>query len=161
MALALPHRPYPYKPENCEILYAPESNYFLQEAKREALEKSEDPKQLVGVVIVSGDKILARGANAGGQGGGPHDCERLKRGCQSGQGYEFCVKCQPQSHAEQLTVRRLKEAFVDRPLPTDLVAYMWGHWWACQGCWEKLQSVGIRTLYLSEEAEKFDMSLKK
>lgn len=111
-----------------------------------------DPKQKVGVVLTSvweGERyVMALGCN-----GSPyheeHGCERKRRGCASGVGYELCEGCHPRNHAEAKALRALAE--LSR---TATEAWMWGHWYACAPCTKILEDAGVETLYLVDDAEK-------
>ncbi len=143
---------YPYLPEGREIFYVPKDNKYIQLAKSFAKEASLDPNQPIGVVIVKNDKVIARGAN-GSDYHEKHGCDRKKQGIPSGQKYELCEGCHPKNHAE---AKALKDARTKGLTEKDIKnsdVYLWGHWWCCQSCWEKMIAAGIQNVYLQEKSE--------
>src|SRR3989344_8182190 len=90
---------YPYMPEGCTILYVPENNEYMIEAREYAREHSLDDMLKTGSIIVKDGKVIGRGAN-GSDYHKTHECERVKRGIPTGQGYELCEGCHPKNHSE-------------------------------------------------------------
>jgi len=31
--------------------------------------------------------------------------------------------------------------------------YLWGHWWCCESCWNKMIEINIRNIYLLKDSE--------
>lgn len=136
---------YPYLPEGRTILYVPAEDPFMQAAKAEAQEHSLDAVMPTGAVLVRDGEIVGRGAN-GSAYHTTHECERVKQNIPTGQGYELCEGCHPKNHAERRAVENTRD-----PAGADL--YLWGHWWACEPCWEAILSAGVRDVYLMEGSE--------
>jgi len=144
----------PYLPKSREILYVPSDNKFMLAAKKYAEENSQDSAFKTGAVIVSDGKIIGRGAN----GSDFHEkigCVRKFFHAPTGKFYWLCPGCSPQNHAEQSAIKdALKNKSPQPPLSRGGVGgadlYLWGHWWCCQSCWEKMIEAGIRNVYLEE-----------
>ena len=140
---------YPYLPEGRTILYVPESNKFMQEAKKFAREHSLDKVMPNSSVIVKNGEIIARGAN-GSNYHDTHQCERVKQNIPTGQGYELCEGCHPKNHGESSAIKNAKENNVDI---NGVDVYLWGHWWCCEPCWNAMIEAGIKNVYLMEGSE--------
>ena len=140
---------YPYLPEGRTILYVGIDNPFMQEAKKVAREFSLDKAMPNGTVFVKNGEIIARGAN-GSNYHDTHECERVKRGIPTGQGYELCEGCHPKNHGEPKAVKDAKEHGKDT---NGADAYLWGHWWCCEPCWNEMIKAGIKDVYLLENSE--------
>lgn len=111
----------------------------------EALAHSLDEAVKTGAVVVVDGVIVAQGAN-GSDYHKTHECERVKQGIPTGQGYELCEGCHPKNHAERRAITRALE----KAQGADL--YLWGHWWACEPCWQAMLDAGIREVYLHEDS---------
>ena len=148
---------YPYLPEGRVLKYVPMTNPFMAEAK-EAARKSSDQRIPTGAVIVDGDSIVARASNQ------PplrspilinlHKkyCIRRICGIPSGQKYWLCPGCASHAnHGEYRAVVELQKHVHPNHGPLDL--YLWGHWWCCKPCWDKMLSIGIRDVYLLDGSE--------
>lgn len=151
-------------PEGRSILHVPESNLFMQEAKKAWQELSTDLNHPTGAVVVKYGKIIGRGAN--------HSifrwkffvklhawgiCVRKALKIPSGQKYWLCPGCVTnKNHAEASAVRdALEQKGAKAVFGADV--YLHGHWWCCKPCWDKMIEVGIKDVYLLEGAkEKFD-----
>lgn len=145
----------PYEPEDATIEYVPADNEYMQEAREVAEELSTDRNQPVGSVIVQGDEIIGEGANRSDY----HnevgcDREQLKEAGEisSGEGYELCDGCHPRTHSEAQAIEDARESGNADELE-DADVYLWGHWWACESCWDRMEEVDIDTLYLHEDSE--------
>lgn len=143
----------PFEPEDGSIAYVPADNEYMQEAKEVALEESIDSHPAA-AVIVRDDTILGSGAN-GSRYHDTNDCtrERLKEEGEigSGEGYELCEGCHPKNHAEPTAIADAHDQGNDDLEGADL--YLWGHWWACEWCWDSMLDEGIDQLYLQEDSE--------
>lgn len=137
---------YPYLPEDRTMLYVAGDNPFMQAAEQAARTHSLDTTMPTGAVLVKDDRIISRAAN-GSEYHTTHECERVRQGIPTGQGYELCEGCHPKNHAE----RRVVEQGTDTK-GADL--YLWGHWWACEPCWQAMIQGGIRDVYLLEGSER-------
>jgi len=142
--------PYPYLPTGRSIQYVPPDNEYIQAAKAWAREHSLDDSVKTGAVIVRGDEIIGRGAN-GSDYHEEHGCERVRRGIPTGHGYELCEGCHPKNHAER---RAIEDAERNGKETIGADLYLWGHWWACQPCWNAMIEAGIENVYLMEGSER-------
>lgn len=141
---------YPYLPEGRTILYVPESNPFIQAAKKFAREHSLDSTIQTGSAVVINDTIIGLGAN-GSDYHETNECERVKRNIPTGQGYELCEGCHPKNHSEPRAIENAIKLNHD-PKGADL--YLWGHWWCCEPCWNAMIKAGIKNVYLMEGSDK-------
>lgn len=140
---------YPYLPEGKTILYVGEENPYIQEAKKYAREHSLDKVMPNGTVLVKDGKIIGRGAN-GSTYHDTHECERVKQGIPTGEGYELCEGCHPKNHGEP---KAIKEAIQNGENTNGADIYLWGHWWCCEPCWNAMIKAGIKNVYLLEGSE--------
>lgn len=137
-------------PEGRTILYVPSSNYFMQEAHEYALAHSLDHALKTGSLVVKDGIVIGKAAN-GSDYHLTHECERVKRGIPTGQGYELCEGCHPKNHSEPKAIFAAQAAGHDT---NGADVYLWGHWWTCEGCWNAIINGGIRNLYLMEGSER-------
>ncbi len=138
---------YPYLPEGQTYHYVRVDNEFMAVAKRN-MERSGCRKHATSAVAVIDGKIVAEGSNAGTF---VTICPRVYKGYGTGQGYRYCIDyCGQQGHAEVMVVRDAKEKGVDL---TGADVYLYGHWWACQKCWDALLAAKIGRLFVSEGSE--------
>lgn len=143
---------YPYIPRGKKIHYTSSENEFIQAAKRYARENSLDETMPTGSVVVYEGKIIGRGAN-GSDYHSKHGCERVRRGIPTGQGYELCEGCHPKNHSEPKAINDAEKTHPQADLKqADL--YLWGHWWACEPCWNAINKAGIRNVYLVSGSHK-------
>ncbi|MBT3349177.1 hypothetical protein HN954_04030 [bacterium] len=140
----------PYLPLGSEIKFLDDKNKFLIAAKKVALEFSKDPEHPTGAVVVRDGKIIGRGAN-GSDFHEKNGCRRKKLGIPTGKNYELCPGCDPKNHAEQTAIADVS-ARGKNSAGADL--YLWGHFWCCESCWEKMIENGIRDVFLVEGAWK-------
>ncbi len=140
---------YPFLPEGREIKYVPASNAFMRAARDYARKHSLDSSMPNASVLVRDDMVLASAAN-GSDYHNTHDCERVKQGIPTGQGYELCEGCHPKNHSEQSAIRVALEKG-EEVSGTDI--YLWGHWWCCEPCWQVMIEAGIRDVYLLDGSE--------
>jgi deoxycytidylate deaminase len=139
---------YPYIPEGESIRYVDAQNEFMGAAKDYAKTHSLDKSIPTGSVIVLDGKIIGRGAN-GSDYHEKYGCERVKRGIPTGERYDLCEGCHPKNHSEP---RAIEDALKNHSLQ-DLkgaALYLWGHWWACEPCWNAIKAAGIKKVYLME-----------
>lgn len=149
---------YPYLPEGRTILYVPENNPFIQEAKKVAFEQATDRRYIAGAVVVLDGKIIGRGAL--------HSkvknkkliqlhqkgwCIRRMLKVKTGQKYWLCPGCcAPINHSEPTAIRDAQSKG-NNTNGADL--YLWGHWWFCKDCWDAMIAAGIKNVYLMEDSE--------
>ncbi|MFZ1019549.1 MAG: deaminase [Minisyncoccia bacterium] len=158
---------YPYLPAGKTILYVPESNPFIIEAKKTAFEQATDRRYIAGVVIVLDGKVIGRGALHSGIKNKKlielHQkglCIRRMLKIKSGQKYWLCPGCAaPKNHSEPTAIRNAKKNGYNTN-GADL--YLWGHWWFCKDCWDAMISAGIKNVYLMADSENlFNLSSPK
>ena len=142
---------YPYMPDDGEIRYVSADNQFMQAAEQVAREKSLDKAMPTGSVIVKDGHILGRGAN-GSTYHETHECERVKRGIPTGQGYELCEGCHPKNHSEPKAISDALTRHTAEELK-GAELYLWGHWWCCEPCWRAMLDAGIHVVNLLEHSE--------
>lgn len=141
---------YPFIPAGETILYVAANNRFMKAAKEYAKEHSLDKNMPTGSVIVLEGEVIGRGAN----GSDYHDkfgCERVKRGIPTGERYDLCEGCHPKNHSEP---RAIENALHNHPKKDlkNASLYLWGHWWACEPCWNAIQAAGIKKVCLAENS---------
>lgn len=144
----------PYVPLGWEVFCVPEENKFMQAAKNAAHIFSTDSGHPTGSVVVKDGIIVGRGGN--------RSLFHKYFGCvrkglrkivsiPSGKRYWTCYGCSPKFHAEQSAIRDAKKKGHSLG-GADL--YLWGHWWCCESCWEKIINAKIERVFLVEGAEK-------
>ncbi len=138
-------------PAGKTILYVPASNEFIQEAKKFAQKNSLDKVMPNSSILVKDGKIIGRGAN-GSTYHDTHECERVKRGIPTGQGYELCEGCHPKNHGEPKAIKEARDNGEDA---NGADIYPWGHWWCCEPCWNEMIKAGVKNVYLLEGSEVF------
>jgi deoxycytidylate deaminase len=141
---------YPYLPEGKTILYTGIDNVYMQMAKNFARENSLDKAMPNGTILVKNGEVIGRGAN-GSDYHDTHECERVKLKMPTGAGYELCEGCHPKNHGEP---KALADAKKNNKDPKGADAYLWGHWWCCEPCWNSMIEAGIKNVYLLEGSEK-------
>jgi len=141
---------YPYLPKGRNIKYVDANDTFLLTAKSFAQQHSLDSTMPTGAVLVREGQIIGSGTN-GSDYHHTHECERVKRGIPTGQGYELCEGCHPKSHSE---IRAITDAKTHGYDTKDADLYLWGHWWACENCWNAIIDAGIKNLFLMKDSEK-------
>ena len=141
---------YPYIPTGRVFIYVSADNPFMIEAKEYARTHSLDETVQTGAVIVKEGTVIGRGAN-GSDYHKEHGCERVKRGIPTGQSYELCEGCDPKNHAEPRAIADAKKNGYDTHGAN---LYLWGHWWACEPCWNAMIEAGIENVHLMEGSER-------
>jgi deoxycytidylate deaminase len=140
---------YPYLPQGREIKYVSMDNPFMARAKEVARTISLDKTMPGAAIVVLNGEVVGVGAN-GSEYHKDHECERVKQGCKSGEGYELCEGCHPKNHSEPSAIMNaLLEGYSTQG--ADL--YLWGHWWCCKPCWNTMIEAGIKDVYLLEGSE--------
>ena len=142
--------PYPYLPKGREIKFVEEDNQYILMAKEISIQ-SGCIKQPTGSVVVKDGKVIGKGTNAGRK---VEKCPRVEKGSKTGEDYYLCKEiCLQEGHAE---AQAIKNAQGDTN-GADL--YLYGHWWCCRDCWEKIIKAGIKNVYLIKGAyEKFNFN---
>lgn len=130
----------------------------MTEAMKVCMAQSTDDRQPTGAVIVREGNIIGRGANQATlknrwlrkmheQGW----CVRKILKIKSGEKYWLCPGCGAYNmHAE---ARAIFDAKKNGNKIDGADLYLWGHWWCCDQCTEKMNEAGIRNVYLLENSE--------
>ncbi len=146
---------YPYEIPGKPYQYVPITNKFMQVAmdiaKTDAYDTGYEPKSPVGVVFVRNGKVLVKAAD-GSDYHIKNGCERVKLGTPSGQDYHLCPGCDYENHAEPKAINLATEKGIDIK---GADAYLFGEWWCCKPCSEKMLKAGINNIYLLEDSEKY------
>ncbi len=129
--------------------YVPVDNVYMSAAKEYARLYSLDKTMPAGSVIVSNKNIIGYGTN-GSDYHNSNICERVRLNIPTGQGYELCEGCHPKNHSE---VKAIEDALVKGFDLTGSELYLWGHWWLCRWCRDRMAKVKIKTIYLLENSE--------
>ncbi len=149
---------YPYLPEGKTIQYVSKDNEFMKAAKDTAQNFSTDKLQSTGSIIVKNGKIIGHGANQVPI-KNPFLAELHRKGLcvrkllkvKTGTRYWLCPGCSKWSdHSEQQAVDDANRKGEDIK-GGDL--YLYGHWWSCKPCWDKMLGAGIENLFLLEDSE--------
>lgn len=141
---------YPYLPAGRTILYVGTDNPFMATARKYARENN-TVKHIGAAVVVKDGKIIGRGSIGAGFHGQRDGCIREEMNVPTGTRYDLCEGCRYKYHSEASAIRDAKEKNEDMQ-GGDL--YLWGHWWACEPCWNAIQEAGIANVYLLEGSEK-------
>lgn len=135
---------YPYLPEGKEIRYVPFINPYMLATFLWAKNCSLDKTMPGAAIVVKNGTVIGRGAN-GSDYHRMHQCQRVILGCKSGQGYDLCEGCHPKNHSEAKAIENAKKQGFET---TYANLYLWGHWWLCKDCWDKMIAAGIKDVYL-------------
>ncbi len=150
MIMPKPNVVYPYMPSGRKIKYASAESLPMQAAALARQQCAGDNLFPVGAVLVKDGAVVARAGNGFNRGPGQiHVCPRIVKECPSGQGYDLCDLHDALGHAEPMLIMTAREAGID---PTGADVYMYGHWWACEPCWNTLIKAGIQDLYVTDDA---------
>ena len=148
---------YPYLPEGRVIKYVPDTNSFMAVAKRMRDQISTDMSHSTGAVIVSQGEIIVYAANRATVGNKTIQelhknglCLRKAFKIPSGQKYWICPGCaRDYNHSESVAAKRL----IKLGKRDDADIYLYGHWWCCKRCWDRMIEAGIRDVYLVDGAD--------
>lgn len=143
------HIEYPFIPKGRTILYVDEKDPRMVLAKEYGRVRCLDRTMPTASVLVREGFLLGIGAN-GSTYHQHHECQRVALGIKTGEGYERCEGCHPKHHSE---ARAIEDAWQQgyRTEGTDL--YLWGHWWCCHACWDRILEAKIRQVYLLRGSE--------
>jgi len=125
-------------------MFVYEDDFFMRLAKEHARKFSKDAVMPNAGVLVSKNFVIGKGAN-GSDYHDTHGCERIRRQCKSGEGYDLCEGCHQKNHGEAQTIANARSRKLLAP-GADL--YFWGHWWCCKDCWEVIRKAKIRNVIL-------------
>ena len=142
---------YPYLPEDRTFFFVSADHPHMQAAQQARAEDAGDPIWPNGAVLVRDGEVVARAGNGYNRGSHLiHICPRIVHNCPSGEGYDLCGLHNNPGHAEQMVIDVAREAGIETE-GADL--YMYGHWWCCKPCWDKMIEAGIANVYLPEGAD--------
>ena len=149
---------YPYISEGPTIEYVDESNPYMARAK-EVARTSNDQSFPTGTVIVCEGEILAEAPNKTPLSNPflknfhqKHCIRRIFR-IPSGKKYWLCPGCAShENHGEYRTSEMLKKKFPQK-INSNLDLYLWGHWWCCKPCWDRMLEIGIKRIFLLSQSE--------
>ena len=139
----------PYVPEGRVVLYVPDTNIFMIEAKEYALKYCTKIRQPCAAVIIQNENVVG----VGSIGNNPKHsvgCERELFNMPTGVGYEICEGCDPKFHSE---ISAIRDALSKGNDIKNADLYLWGHWWCCKDCWQTMIKAGIKDVYLLENSE--------
>ena len=148
---------YPYIPPGRDLKYVSENNSFMTEAKNIRNYLSTDKNHPTGAVLVKDGIIIGKSANRSKINNkyllelhGKGVCIRKILKIKSGSKYWMCPGCaSSRYHSEYGAVVDAQKKGRDT-VNSDL--YLFGHWWCCKSCWDKMIEAGVRDVYLVEGA---------
>lgn len=154
----MPKITYPYLPKNKRIEYVPKTNKFMLEARKACMELSTEHYHPTGAVVVKDGTVIGRGGNQSAlkhqrliDFHKNHFCIRRLFKVKTGEKYWLCPGCASLSmHGERQALSDAQKRHIDTK---GADVYLWGHWWACETCWNAMIEVGIANLYLLENSE--------
>ena len=139
---------YPYLPEGREIHYVSADHPWMRAAREVADSHSACSFWPTGAVVVKDGKIIGRGANSGNC--FRPICPRVAEHCKTGEGYHLCRDlCEQDGHSE---ITATDDAMKNTADASGADLYLYGHWWCCKPCWDRMIACGIRNIYLLENA---------
>lgn len=146
-----------YTPENGELLLVDGTHFFMESAEHSAKELSNELLQPTGAVIEVDGVVVACGGNHARLPSFLQNlhqkglCPRKLFGVKSGTRYELCPGCAaPEFHAEQRAIQDAENRGIDVRGGT---MYLYGHWWACKPCWDRVLGAGVSTIYVRDDAQ--------
>lgn len=149
---------YPYIFPGRSIEYVDESNKHMARAK-EIARTSNDQSFPNASVVVCNNEILVGLPNKTPLSNSflknlhKKYCIRRMFGIPSGQKYWLCPGCAShENHGEYRASVALQKQFPDK-IGFNLELYLWGHWWCCKPCWNKMTEVGIKKVFLLKGSE--------
>lgn len=118
---------------------------------------STDEKHPTGAVVVNGGQIVARSANRSALKNryliGLHKrgwCIRKWLGIPTGTHYWLCPGCASNRYHSEYSV--CQKSINEKLNVAGADLYLYGHWWCCKPCWDKMIEVGIRDVYLLDRS---------
>ncbi len=148
---------YPFLPPGKKIEYVGIDDPYMLHAK-EVARKSTDHAMPTGAVITCDGIIIAEASNKAALTNPTliklHKKYCIRRMCNipTGKKYWACPGCA--SHENHGEYRAVLMALKKLPKEYDeLDLYLWGHWWCCEPCWNKMFSIGIKRVFLLEKSE--------
>lgn len=156
----------PYLPEGKEIFVVPATDQFMARAMWVRNNLSTDLNHSTGAVVVKDGVILGEAAN---QAGFKHPflinlhrkgaCVRKVLKVRSGTKYWLCPGCSTnEDHAESGAIKAaMAKVGAENTRGADV--YLYGHYWACEPCWNNMIRGGVNQLFVVENA--FDLFGRK
>jgi deoxycytidylate deaminase len=146
-------------------------NKFIEASKQAAIDLSLTSIFPIGIVAEKDGQIIARAGNGNGYHEKNLDTPGHRKGCirrylnderekvglekfKGGEGFELCPGCHTDSHAEANLIKESKILNKYNDLNGANV-YMYGHFWCCKDCWQKMIEAGIKKVYLPNLADGF------
>lgn len=142
---------YPYIAPGRVIKFVPISNKWMQEAKKMADSETRCSWWPTGAVVVKNGKIIGRGSNPGEI---TIPCPRWVKKCPTGTGYELCNNVCKRIGYGHSEVTSIEDAEKNHQDTRGADFYLYGHWWCCEPCWNKMINAGIKNVYLLKNAHK-------
>jgi deoxycytidylate deaminase len=148
---------YPYIPKGKDIKYVPANDRFMVEAKKLRDNYSTDFNHKTGAIVVRDGVIIGSAANRSKISNqfliNLHKkglCFRKLFRVKTGQKYWLCPGCASSKyHAEHSAV---VDALSNGNKTAGADVYLYGHWWCCKQCWDKMIEAEIRNVYLVDNA---------
>ena len=138
---------YPYLPKEKKILFVSESNLFMKKAKSmlEGVKKDFPFAGFVTASVIAKDNVIV--SKKTNRDVHLSFCPRRVFDSPSGKDYELCPRhCHPDNHSEARAIKGAGEFAKGADL------YMYGHWWCCKPCWDKMIKASINNVFLVENA---------
>jgi deoxycytidylate deaminase len=146
--------------------FVPANNHFMGKAKDAALELSKTLVFPIGIVAVKDGVIVGRAGNGNGYHEEHENDSGHRKGCvrrflseeregrglpkfKGGEGFELCPGCSTDYHAEANLIRSV----VDKNSLKGAEVYMYGHFWCCEACWEKMKEAQIAKVNLCGDVD--------
>ncbi len=137
---------HPFTPDQIKMTYG--ENGFLNRTQQIAQQASLDPGHPNATVIVNQGIEISHGAN-GSNYHSEHGCERKRLHMPTGQGYELCEGCHPKNHSEATAIQNARALGRQDKLKGS-TAHLYGHWWCCESCCQKMVEAGITAVIFSK-----------
>jgi deoxycytidylate deaminase len=149
-----------------------ENNLFIQAAKQAAIKHSLTSIFPIGIVAEKDGKIIGEAGNGNGYHEKNLETPGHRKGCirrylndekekqgkpkfKGGEGFELCPGCHTDSHAEANLIKTIEDQGKYSELK-DANIYMYGHFWCCKSCWQKMLDAGVKNVYLPESRMKWN-----
>lgn len=142
---------YPYIAPGRTIKFVSLNNPFMIEARKMADNFSGCSWWPTGSVVVKEGRVIGRATNPSAI---VVPCPRWQKKCPTGTGYDLCNSVCGRigyGHSEYAATEDANNNGYDIN-GADL--YLFGHWWCCKKCWDKMIEFGINNVYLLENANK-------
>jgi deoxycytidylate deaminase len=156
---ALPYAK-PFLDGTLKLFYTPLRDEYMGIAWLEAKHNSTDKNHPTGAVIVVNGEIISQLPNKAGYTNRImiwlHQnvfCMRRFLRVKSGTRYDLCRGCATtENHAESRASTRVLELHPEGL--TDATLFLWGHYWCCEGCCNRMIQAGIKNVVLRDDARR-------